>query len=93
MFTFLKTLMLVMMLAFSNSSKAQQGPVSSKCTAFANSKVVAQYNCFAGMDVNNKVNFIQWEHGTASTGLGGWKRVGDKCFASNESPSWKICVN
>jgi hypothetical protein len=57
MVTFLKTLILAIMLAFPNSSKAQQGPTSSKCNAFANSKVVAQYNCLAGMDVSNKVNF------------------------------------
>ena len=85
--------MLLGMLLWSASSKAQQGPASMQCTAYANSKVTAQYTCLASRDTNGKVNFIQWEHGTASTGLGGWKQAGSKCFASTENPSWKICVN
>ena len=89
----LKFATLLGMLLWSVSSKAQQGPASMQCTAYANSKVAAQYTCLASRDTNGKVNFIQWEHGTASTGLGGWKQAGSKCFASTENPSWKICVN
>jgi predicted negative regulator of RcsB-dependent stress response len=84
--------MLLGMLLWSASSRAQQGQASMRCTAYANSKVAAQYTCLA-RDTNGKVNFIQWEHGTASTGLGGWKQAGTKCFASAENLSWKICVD
>ena len=90
---FLRNTMLTAVFMFPFSSMAQQGPTSMQCTAYANNKVVARYNCLAGRDASGKINFIQWEDGTASTGLGGWKQAGAKCFAAEESPSWKICVN
>lgn len=71
----------------------QQGPTGAACTAYMNEKVVARYNCLAGIDQRGSVNFIQWEHGTASTGLGGWVRSGKNCFAASEEPRWKICRN
>lgn len=71
----------------------QQGPTGASCIAYMNDKVVARYNCLAGTDQNGSVNFIQWEDGTASTGLGGWVRSGKNCFAAREEPRWKICRN
>jgi len=71
----------------------QSGPKSERCSAYASGKVVAKYNCLASRDTGGAVNFIQWENGTASTGLGGWKRSGKNCFASSESPTWKICID
>jgi hypothetical protein len=70
---------------------AQQGPRSATCTAYMSGNVVGTYNCLAGTDQSDSVNFIQWEDGTASTGLGGWRRSGKNCFAASEQPSWKIC--
>jgi hypothetical protein len=70
---------------------AQQGPRSATCTAYMSGSVVATYNCIAGTDQSGSVNFIQWEDGTASTGLGGWTRSGKNCFAASEQPRWKIC--
>jgi len=72
---------------------SQQGPTGSSCTAFMNGKVVARYNCLVGSDQSGRVNFIQWEDGTASSGLGGWVRSGNDCFAASEEPRWKICRN
>ena len=69
----------------------QQGPTGASCIAYMNDKVVARYNCLAGTDHSGSVNFIQWEHGTASTGLGGWVQSGKSCFAASEEPRWKIC--
>ena len=71
----------------------QQGPTGASCTAYMNEKVVARYNCLAGTDQSGSVNFIQWEDGTASTGLGGWVRRGKNRFAASEEPRWKICRN
>ena len=72
----------------------QSGPKGARCTAYASGKTVAKYNCLASRDSSGNINFIQWEHGTASTGLGGaWKRAGKDCFASSESPTWKICLD
>lgn len=71
----------------------QQGPTGTSCTAYMNEKVVARYNCLAGTDQSGRVNFIQWDDGTASTGLGGWVRSGKNCFAASEEPRWKICRN
>lgn len=70
---------------------AQQGPTNASCTAYMNGKAVAGYSCLAGTDQSGRVNFIQWEDGTASTGLGGWVRNSKNCFAASETPSWKIC--
>jgi hypothetical protein len=80
-------------LLLSPKANAQQGPTGSHCTAYAEGKPVAEYHCLSSKDVNGNVNFIQWPDGTASTGLGGWKRQGRNCFASTESPEWKICRN
>lgn len=71
----------------------QQEPTGASCIAYMNDKVIARYNCLAGTDQSGSVNFIQWEHGTASTGLGGWARSGKNCFAASEEPRWKICRN
>jgi hypothetical protein len=70
---------------------AQQGPTSASCTAYMSEKVVARYNCLVGTGQGGQVNFIQWEDGTASTGLGGWVKAGKDCFAASEQRSWKIC--
>jgi len=67
------------------------GPRTSSCTAYSNDKVVGNYNCLAGRDANGAINFIQWEDGTASTGLSGWRRSSKNCFASSENPKWMIC--
>jgi len=72
-------------------SLAQQGPTSTSCTAYMNGNAVGNYNCLVGIDQNDNVNFIQWEDGTASTGLGGWKRSSRNCFTASESQGWKIC--
>lgn len=82
---------LAIVFGITHRGEAQQGPTGSSCTAYMNDKVVAQYNCLAGTDQSGKVNFIQWDDGTASTGLGGWKRSGNNCFAATEQPQWKIC--
>lgn len=58
-----------------------------------NGAVVATYNCLRGRDGAGRINFIQWSEGTASTGLGGWKRSGSHCFAASEEPRWKICAD
>lgn len=70
---------------------AQQGPTSASCTAYMSGKVVARYSCLVGTGQGGQVNFIQWEDGTASTGLGGWVKAGKDCFAASEQRSWKIC--
>jgi hypothetical protein len=70
---------------------AQQGPTSASCTAYMSGKAVARYNCLLGTGQGGQVNFIQWEDGTASTGLGGWVKAGKDCFAASEERSWKIC--
>jgi hypothetical protein len=80
-------------LAIHPAAHAQQGPTPGSCTAFMNGAVVATYNCLRGRDSAGKINFIQWSDGTASTGLGGWKRSGSHCFAASESPQWKICAD
>ena len=86
-------ILIVLIVALMQPVFAQGGPASKKCTAYASGKKVAQYNCLASRDTGGGVNFIQWEHGTASTGLGGWKKSGKNCFASSEEPTWRICVN
>ena len=70
---------------------AQQGPTSASCTAYMSDKVVARYNCLVGTGQGDQVNFIQWEDGTASTGLGGWVKAGKDCFAASGQRNWKIC--
>lgn len=70
---------------------AQQGPTSTSCTAYMSGKVVARYNCLVGTGQGSQVNFIQWEDGTASTGLGGWVKAGKDCFAASGQRNWKIC--
>jgi hypothetical protein len=75
------------------AADAQQGPTPGSCTAFMNGAVVATYDCLSGRDSAGRINFIQWSDGTASTGLGGWKRSGSHCFAASESPQWKICAD
>ena len=82
----------VSLVSVPNESLAQQGPTSRSCAAYMNSQVVARYNCLAGKDADGRINFIQWSEGTASTGLGGWKRSGNSCFAASEQPQWKICA-
>ena len=70
---------------------SQEGPTSASCTAYMSGKVVARYNCLVGTSQGGQVNFIQWEDGTASTGLGGWVKAGKDCFAASEQRNWKIC--
>jgi hypothetical protein len=70
---------------------AQQGPTGTSCTAYMNSGVVGRYNCLVGIDSAGHVNFMRWDDGTASTGLGGWVREGKNCFAASEERNWKIC--
>jgi hypothetical protein len=80
-------------LGLPDGAHAQQGPTPGSCTAFMNAAVVATYKCLRGRDSAGRINFIQWSDGTASTGLGGWKRSGSHCFAASESPQWKICAD
>ena len=85
---------LVILVLGTNQLPAEaNGPSTSSCTAYSNGKVVGNYNCLAGRDANGAINFIQWEDGTASTGLGGWRRVTKDCFAASEYSKWKICSN
>jgi hypothetical protein len=80
-------------LGLHDEAHAQQGPTPGSCTAFMSGAVVATYNCLRGRDGAGRINFIQWSDGTASTGLGGWKRSGSHCFAASEEPRWKICAD
>ena len=83
----------ILLLALTDAAHAQQGPASKPCTAYMNSQVVARYNCLASRDADDRINFIQWSDGTASTGLGGWMRSWNNCFSASEQPQWKICAD
>ncbi len=75
------------------------GPTVQGCheTSYRNGTivVVARYaGCFVGREPNGDVNFIQWQNGTATTGLAVWKKRPDgKCFTLAEDPNWSICVD
>jgi hypothetical protein len=78
--------------------QAQTGPKVQDCyeTGKRNGRpvILAKYSCFVGRESNGSVNFIQWEHGTATTGLAVWKRRSDgKCFTLKEDPQWSICAD
>jgi hypothetical protein len=80
-------------------SMAQAGPKVQECyeTTKKNGRIVivAKHGaCFVGRESDGSVNFIQWKHGTATTGLAVWKRrVDGKCFTLKESPGWSICAD
>jgi hypothetical protein len=68
-----------------------KGLAPAQCVACSGGASVSNSNCLVGRDPDGRVNFIQWDGGTASTGLGGWTRVSNNCFAASENSSWRIC--
>lgn len=82
-----------------DQTMAQAGPKVQECYETTKKKgrvvIVAKHGaCFVGRESDGSINFIQWKHGTATTGLAVWKRrVDGKCFTLKEDPDWSICAD
>lgn len=65
---------------------------ASSCDAYGDGRKVGTYSCTVRRDAGGRITFMQWQDGTASTSLGGWRRVNADCFAASEEPRYWMCA-